>query len=285
MQRTPETFHEFIKKSRGEKKPDPDASILKELDVEETESGGSRVFHATAKGGGPVEANILYIHGGSFIFDIDPLHWQFIAMLAKKLQARVTVPAYPLAPEHKLPQAYDMLQPLYDQMAAATDGLPFWVFGDSAGGTYTIGLTQRALDAGKPTATRLVPISPCVDGTMTNPDLFVTAIEKDPWLALPGVSETLRLVLGDLKRDDHRISPIYGTLKGLPPMFITMGTDDMLCPDEKLFVAKAKENGCVVEDVTGEGLIHVWSILPIPEAEAVQKRIFAWLKSPVPSLD
>ncbi|KAM3511551.1 hypothetical protein MY11210_004837 [Beauveria gryllotalpidicola] len=61
------------------------------------------------------EARILYIHSGSFIFELSPLYWDFVLVLARKLGARVTVPVYPLAPEHKPAAMYDMLQPLYDK--------------------------------------------------------------------------------------------------------------------------------------------------------------------------
>lgn len=280
---TPEAFHQHIKKERQGVTPDPSESIRAILNIEETESGGSRVFIATPKDDGPIESRILYVHGGCFIFDLMPLHWDFIAILAKQLRARVTVPVYPLAPEHKLAEAYDMLQELYDAMAAEKSENPFWAMGDSAGGSFILGLTQRAVDAGKPTAARLVPISPCVDATFSNPDMFVTAIQKDPWLALPALAEVCKLTLGDLKREDHRISPIYGTIKGLPPMFMTLGTDDLHQPDAELFVQKARENGCDITSVTEKGLFHVWTLFPMPEAVKVQQQIFEWLRSERPA--
>ncbi|OAA80110.1 Alpha/beta hydrolase fold-3 [Akanthomyces lecanii RCEF 1005] len=283
FQRTPASFHAHIQKERKANPCEPSDKVRAQLTIEETESGGCRVFHATPNDDGPIEARVLYIHGGSFIFDLSPLHWDFIVILATKLRARVTVPLYPLAPEHKLVAMYDMLEPLYDEMAAAKDGTPFWCMGDSAGGTFTLGLTQRALDAGKPMADRLVPISPCVDGTMMNPDLFVVGIEKDPMLSLTGVAISRTLFLGDLKPEDPLITTINGTIKGLPPMFVPLGTDDLLSPDAQLFVQKAKDNGCDVTSILGEGLFHVWFIFPLSEATEAQRQLFDWLRSPRPS--
>ncbi|TQW00461.1 hypothetical protein V2A60_001539 [Cordyceps javanica] len=283
FQRTPESFHARVQKERKEASCEPSDKIRAQISIEETESGGCRVFHATPNDDdGPIEARILFIHGGSFIFELSPLHWDFVVVLARKLRARVTVPVYPLAPEHKLVEMYDMLQPLYDEMAASTDVTPFWAVGDSAGGTFTLGLTQRALDAGKPVADRLVPISPCVDGTMTNPDLFVVGIEKDPMLSLTGVVISLHLFLGALKREDPLITTINGTIQGLPPMFVTLGTDDLLYPDAELFVQKAKDSGCDVTSVLGEGLFHDWLIFPLPEATETQQQLFDWLRSSRP---
>lgn len=285
FQKTPESFHARIQKERREVSCEPSDKVRAQLRLEETESGGCRVFHATPNDDGPINARVLFIHGGSFIFELSPLHWDFIVLLARKLRARVTVPVYPLAPEHKLAAMYDMLQPLYDDMAAAArdDGTPFWTMGDSAGGTFTLGLTQRALDAGRPLADRLVLVSPCVDGTMMNPDLFVVALDRDPMLSLTGVVVSLGLFLGDLKREDPRITTTNGTIKGLPPMFVTLGTDDLLGPDAALFVQKAKDNGCDVTSILGEGLFHDWFIFPLPEATEAQHKLFEWLQSPRPS--
>ncbi|OAQ99424.1 hypothetical protein LLEC1_07605 [Akanthomyces lecanii] len=178
---------------------------------------------------------------------------------------------------------YAMLQPLYDGMAATKDGTPFWCMGESAGGTFVLGLTQRALDAHKPMADRLVPISPLVDGTMMNPDLFVVGIEKNAMLTLTGLAISRTLFLGDLKPVDPLITTINGTIDGLPPMFVPLGTDDLLCPDAQLLVQKAKENGCDVTSILGEGLFHAWFIFPLSEAAEAQRKLFDWLKSPRPT--
>lgn len=174
---------------------------------------------------------------------------------------------------------YEMLQPLYDELAAAqTAQAPFWAAGDSAGGTLTLGLTQCALDAGKPVAARMVPISPAIGVRMQNLQMHVVAATRDPWLAIPGLCEALNLFLEGVERDDHRISPITGRLAGLPPILVMAATDDLLYPDELLFVEKAKAKGCDVKLVVGEGMMHVWPVLSVPESKMARTEIVEYLQ-------
>lgn len=222
-------------------------------------------------------ARILYIHGGAWVFEIGEPHWDFIANIAERTKATVTVPIYPLAPEHKVAEMYDMLQPIYDELAAAKDDAPFWVMGDSAGGTFSIALTQLALQQGKPIAQKMAVFSPGVDCTLVNPHLHLKA-KTDPWLDTPGLVEALRHLAGDVKRDDLRMSPIYGPLEKLPKTLIFIASDDLLEPDEELFVEKAKEKGVDIDVVRGPDMLHVWIALPTPEAAVAQDQLFEWLK-------
>jgi acetyl esterase/lipase len=46
----------------------------------------------------------VYLHGGAYVLEFIPrLHWPAIARLANLLGRTVTVPIYPLAPEHAGP--------------------------------------------------------------------------------------------------------------------------------------------------------------------------------------
>ncbi|KAF4964520.1 hypothetical protein FZEAL_10861 [Fusarium zealandicum] len=205
-----------------------------------------------------------------------PEHWEFVAQLARRLSAVVTVPLYPLGPETPLMKMYDAVQPLHDELAAAEDPTPFWVMGDSAGGTMTLVLTQQARLAGRPTAQRIVPITPCTDSSLTNPDLHTAAL-KDPWLDVPGVAEVTRLICPEMDTQHPRVSPIYGDAR-LPPMLLFAAGLDLLTPDTKKMAAKAKEAGTEVELVVGEGMVHVWPLLPIWEGQQAVDKIVEWLE-------
>lgn len=245
--------------------------------VEERISGGFPVFEISPKSETPTQARIMYIHGGAFMFEIQPTHWELVAVLAERLQAVVTVPIYPLAPEHKMDKIYAMLQPLYDEMAASRDDSPFWVMGDSAGGCLSIGLTMEALKAKKPAASRVVPITPCVDGTFTNSEAHEVA-KVDPWLDMPGVVENVELIRGDWTADDPRLSPLFGDVEGLPPMLVFVAQNDLLTPDTKRLVEKAQATGREVTLVEGEGMMHVWPLLPFQEGIDARETMIDWLE-------
>lgn len=246
--------------------------------VEEDHRPCLPVYHVKPRSDKPTEARILYNHGGGFVFEITPEHWVLIGRLARRLNAVVTVPIYPLGPETTLLKMYDVVQPLYNEMAAAKESTPFWCMGDSAGGTMTVVMTQQALKAGLPTASRLVPITPCMDSSLVNPDLHTVA-QRDPWLGIPGIEEVTRLICPDVPTTDPRVSPIYGDFSKMPPMLVFGASEDMLGPDAKKTVEMAKEKGREAEFVYGEGMVHVWPLLPIYEGGLAVDKIVEWLEA------
>ncbi|KAH7016896.1 alpha/beta hydrolase fold-domain-containing protein [Ilyonectria destructans] len=237
---------------------------------------GYTVYTVAPKSETPTQARLMYLHGGGFVFEITTQHWTLVAELADRLQAVVTVPIYPLGPETPVLQMYDEVQPLYNELAADPDPTPFWVMGDSAGATMTLVMTQQARLAGVPTASRLVPITPCTDSSLANPEMHTMAL-KDPWLDVPGIAEVTRLICPGVDTKNPRVSPIYGDL-AFPPMLVLAGGVDLLTPDTKKMVELAKEQGAQVELVYGEGMMHVWPLLPIPEATVAVNKIVEWLE-------
>ena len=140
----------------------------------------------------------------------------------------------------------------------------------------TLAFTRQAMDDGLPVASQLVLISPCTDYSLANPELHAAA-KADPWLDIPGVEEMARLVCPDLDTKDPRLSPMYSELKGLPPMWICAGGVDLLTPDTKKFVALAREKGNNIEFFFGDGMMHIWPVLPIPEATVAINKMTGWL--------
>ncbi|KAG5987535.1 hypothetical protein E4U54_004951 [Claviceps lovelessii] len=245
--------------------------------VEERQVGGYPVYDISPKTETPNRARVLYLHGGSFMFEIKPQHWTFIALLVERLQATVTVPIYPLGPEKKLKDQYAMLQPIYDEMAASREDSPFFAIGDSAGGCMALVLTQEAIRNGKNTAAGLVPITPVVDATFTNPEAHEVS-RLDPWLDIVGCKECAELVRGDWSLDDRRTSPLFGEADGLPPMFIMTAENDLLSPDARRLVDKARAAGRDVTHVEGPGMMHVWPlILPDHDGKAAIDGMVEWI--------
>ncbi|MDO5832303.1 MAG: alpha/beta hydrolase [Methanobrevibacter sp.] len=57
---------------------------------------------------------ILYLHGGAHVNEIDLIHISFCDRLAKKTDATVFAPIYPLAPNHTYDETYPLVENLYD---------------------------------------------------------------------------------------------------------------------------------------------------------------------------
>ncbi|PTB66773.1 alpha/beta-hydrolase [Trichoderma citrinoviride] len=276
---TVKALRQRIENDRQTKSTRPPAHLETQFTIEERRLGGCVLYDVAPKSEMPNQARILYLHGGCFLFEIDAAHWQMVAVLAERLQAVVTVAIFPLAPEHTLMEIFDAVRPAYEELALpAQDKTPFFVVGDSTGGSMGLALTQEALRGGRPAASRLALMSPCVEFTFQNPQVRQAA-QTDPWLDVPGFEEAVRYLCPDVSPDDPRVSPLYGEVDKLPPTLVFAGGTEMLTPDVRKFVAKAVERGRKIEYVEGEGLMHVWPLVQfLPEAREAVDKLLRWLE-------
>lgn len=78
-------------------------------------------------------------------------------------------------------------------------------------------------------------------------------------------------------------SPLFASLAGLPPLLVQVGTAEVLLSDSERLAAAAAEAGVDVTLEIGEGLPHVYQILPgTPEAAEATERIGKFLRARVP---
>lgn len=273
-----EGMQRWIAKSRKTQDHRPPALLSRRLAIAQHEVCGFPVYEVEPLSGvGPMR--ILYLHGGAYVFEITPFHWGLIAELAERLGAHVTVPIYPLAPEHDFNAMYAMVSEVYRGMLSGTHPADIVFVGDSAGGNMAVVLTMMAAAEGLPAPSRHVLISPGLDMSLANPEVF--AVEKrDPWLGVPGGLEAVRLYAPDMDRTDWRISPLYGDLSVLPPTLLFTGGRDILNPDTILFAERARAAGVVVELVNEPDMIHVWPLIGMPEAKMARNRMVEFLQSP-----
>jgi acetyl esterase/lipase len=181
----------------------------------------------------------------------------------------ITVPIYPLAPNGT---AATVIPVVADIAVALGDPV---LMGDSAGGAIALGAAQLLRDRG--IALRTILISPELDLTLSDP--MLKKIEPwDPWLAIPGAAVSNELWAGDLPLTDPLVSPMLGSLDGLAPVTLFCGTRDMLHADATAFVARAKRAGVSIDFREARGMIHVYPLLPIPEAEAARTVMRAVLR-------
>jgi len=253
----------------------------KRLRIGRESFGGYPVFTAAPRQGGSGH-HILYLHGGAYAFDLAALHWRTIEGMIERTGASVTIPLYPLAPRHNWQDAFAMVRPLHAALAARHGVEALTVMGDSAGGGMALALAQQLRDAGEALPARLVLFSPWLDVTMRDPGQLEID-PRDPFLAVPPAKLAGEWYAADLPTDDPRISPIFGSLAGLPPIAVFTGTRDMLNADARRLRAKAAEEGATLAFHEEAGMIHAWMIMPIPEARRALDQAAAFMKDARPA--
>lgn len=204
---------------------------------------------------------ILYFHSGGFVMGPLDLHWTTTHRLATDTRAEVWLVDYPKAPEH---HAEEILQNAYEVYLLALSRFEpsrIKLVGDSAGGNLVISLTQRLIANGIALPSKVISISPVADGTLSNPAIAAVD-ERDPTGARLGLLSTMKMYAGDMDLMDPRVSPIHGSFRGFPPLYLFVASDDLLMPDQKLLALKAKSDNAPVEVIYGEGMFHIWIIVP-----------------------
>lgn len=215
-------------------------------------------------GSGPAPS-VLYLHGGAHAAEIQGVHWRYVAALAARSGRTVTVPIYPLAPEHTYRDVEPGLVEIYRELTEAADGTPPVVMGDSAGGNLALGVAQ-AVPADLPAPELVIMLSASGDATLSHPAITETA-KSDPLLHPPHLIELFRLYADDLPLDDPRISPINGPMDRLRRVAIFIGTREVLVHDAERLADRLAEAGVDVVLENYDGMPHDWMLMPIPEAK------------------
>ena len=182
---------------------------------------------------------LLYVHGGAFIHPLVSAHWQIIRQLIRQTGATVTVPSYGLAPAHTAHEAYPFLDKVYRQVVARAGSRPVYLAGDSAGGGLCLGLAIRYRDQGERLPQALFLFSPFLDATLSNPDIAPIR-PLDVMLDVPGLRWCAQQWAADWPLTDPRISPLYDSFAGLPPVFIYQGGHDIFVADAKKLAARTQ---------------------------------------------
>lgn len=264
----PDKLDERIAKLRRQAPIRPRAKWHRRLEITEVTARGFPLVTISPKGGAkPGAPHLLYLHGGGYVMDIAAVHWDTVCRLCEDLGASASVPIYPLAPEVKATQTLAAMRNLYEELVQHYGASNITVMGDSAGGGMTLALAQVIAKDGGELPASLVLYSPWLDATASGDGQ--KAIEsKDRMLAIVGLETCGRLYAGDLPLDDHRLSPLFGPLEGLPPMAIFAGTHDILVVDARRLAEKLDSSGMPDHRYHEyDKMFHVWMLLPIPEGK------------------
>jgi acetyl esterase/lipase len=223
---------------------------------------------------------LLYLHGGGFVFGLTPLHLEMGAYLARDLSMRVLMVDYRLAPDHPFPAALDDCVTAYRWLLS--EGIPaqnIVVAGDSAGGNLTITTLIKLRDSGSALPAAAACLSPVTDLT---PNPKRREGFKDPLLPDKAVTLYVQSYRGDHDAHDPLISPVFGDLRGLPPLLVHVGEDEILRDDAIRITRLARSAGVDIRLEIYPRMWHVWQLyLALPQATQSLNDIATFLKSHV----
>lgn len=229
--------------------------------------------------GADPEKLIFYIHGGGYVSGSCSDHRSFVSKFASFTGVSNLIFEYRLAPEHKYPAAVEDSVKVYKWLlASGFKPENIIIAGESAGGGLTLATLLYLKDKNIPLPKAGVAISPWTDlscqGQSYKTKNKVSPAPLNSWHVFA------QHYAGEASITNPYISPLFGDLKGLPPLFINAGMDDELFDDGRAFAEKARVAGVDITFRAGEKMLHCYPLLApmFPEATEAMSEITAFIK-------
>ncbi|HTH59477.1 MAG TPA: alpha/beta hydrolase [Paraburkholderia sp.] len=219
----------------------------------------------------PRARTILYLHGGGYYFCSPRTHRAITFGLAPRADANVFSLDYRLAPENPFPAALDdALAAWRALLAAGLRASDAVIAGDSAGGGLALATLVALRDAGEPLPAGAVLFSPWTDLATTGASI-VENDGRDPMFRGAVFGRVATMYLRDTPATHPLVSPVYAPLRGLPPLFLRVGSTEVLLDDTRRLAARARDAGVETDCAVWPDMPHIWPIYApfMPEARRV----------------
>jgi monoterpene epsilon-lactone hydrolase len=226
---------------------------------------------------------ILYFHGGVYVIGSAAATVPLVGDIVRRTGVNAITLDYRLAPEHPYPSAVDDARAAYEGLLAqGVDPGRIVLAGESAGGGLAVATLLAAREAGLPMPSCAYLMSPYADLTLSGESL-VDRESLDPILSPEGLRVRAPEYVAGADASDPLISPIFGDLRGLPPLLIQVGSHEILLSDAiRLAGRAATSEVAVILDVT-PGVPHVFQGFAglLDEAAAALDRAAAFVTAHV----
>jgi phosphinothricin tripeptide acetyl hydrolase len=201
---------------------------------------------------------VLYLHGGGYVIGSPRSHRHLAAAIASAAGTSALLLDYRLAPEHPYPAAVDDATAAYRWLLdQAITPERIVIAGDSAGGGLTVATLLALREARVPLPAGGVCISPWVDLTCGGAS-YATKADADPIVRRAGVEQMAQAYLGATPPRTPLASPLFADLRGLPPLLIHVGSDEVLLDDAVQLAERARAAGVDASIEVYPRMIHVW---------------------------
>jgi epsilon-lactone hydrolase len=225
---------------------------------------------------------VLYFHGGGYCLGSREIYRPMVAQLCTAAEARGLLIDYRLAPEHPFPAALDDAVSAYRWLLGQGIGPSGIVLaGDAAGGGLAIATAMALRDGGAPLPRAIVTLSPWADLAFTGLSMLTNA-KRDTVLQWETLALCARHYLRKTLPTNPFASPLYGNFKGLPPLLIHAGSEELLKDDATRIAEKAEAAGCDVSCEIWDGMPHAFQYFcDLKEAAGSLDRIGSFIRSRV----
>jgi epsilon-lactone hydrolase len=232
------------------------------------------------------QGTLIYLHGGAYALGSAKGYRGMVAHLATAAGVTALIPDYSRAPEAQYPIALEEMVAIYSGLLE--DGLDpkmTVIAGDSAGGGLTLALAMALRDRGLPAPAALGLICPWADLALDIDE--IRPVLRDP-LILPSMcAEWAPRYAGSFDPRLPGISPVYGDMRGLPPIVMQTAGDDPISVDaDKIETACAASKTALLDHRRFDSMWHDFhlQVSLLPEARDAIADLGAKLRNHIHTL-
>jgi epsilon-lactone hydrolase len=248
----------------GQMRLDSDArgrafGLPSDVTVQPVDANGVKAEWTSTPDADPSRA-ILYLHGGGYVICSLDSHRHLAAEVGRASGARTLAIDYRLAPEHPFPAAIEDTVAAYRYLlGSGIQPNRIALAGDSAGGGLVAGSLLAIREAGLPLPASGWCISPWVDMEALG-ESFTDRAAADPTVQKATILMMAQWYLGGADPRHPHAAPIYGDLRGLPPLLIQVGAAETLLDDSVALARKAGAVDVIVDLQIWPEMIHIWHL-------------------------
>ncbi|MFI1769614.1 alpha/beta hydrolase fold domain-containing protein [Streptomyces sp. NPDC020800] len=238
--------------------------------------GGVPVLEIGIDGAAP-KGTLLWFHGGFYVLGSARTSAALASHVARRTGMKVISVDYRLAPEHPYPAALDDALAAYRAVLDTTgDTGPacLAVVGESAGAGLAAALLVSVREQNLPMPAAGILFSPYADLTLTGASM-TTKQAVDPSFSPEAIAVRAKDYVGAADASDPLISPVFADLRGLPPLLIQAGSNELLLDDAVRLAARAAADDVPVTLEVTPGVPHLFQAFAamLEEGEAALRRV------------
>ena len=250
------------------------------VEYDETTIAGLRTVIAKPRIRNP-RRKLIFLHGGAFALMSPETHSRMAGHLARACRAEVYVPEYSLAPEHPYPAALNECVDFTSHFTEAKHlrNAAIVLAGDSAGGGLALSAAMKMRDGGMALPACLTLLCPWLDLTLQSQSIESNR-DRALFLSRRNLEAFANLYVNDADQLAHPyISPLYGSLTDLPPIYLQGAEYDMLLGDSARLHEKAFAEDAPLRYDLFPLMPHSFQFFAgrIPEADAAISQIGHYL--------
>ncbi len=251
----------------------------KELEVENVELGGVDALKVKMPGtsGDQERATILHFHGGGYMLGSARGSVEYAGRLAETVSGDCITVDYRLAPENPYPAALDDAVDAYRGLVnQGVNPANILLSGESSGAGLALALALTLKMAGDTLPAGIIAICPFADLTLSG-DSIKEFTGQDPAANRDSLAFMAASYFQEHEPRDPLVSPLFGDLSGLPPVFLSAVEGESLYSDSFRLLERARDAGVDVTMVPVEDSVHVYTLFPfLPETRTTLTEIGRW---------